>query len=207
MTQVSLFQTGFIAACMLLLTACANPRPAIVDYDKTVDFSRYQTYAFYVPAEAVVTAESDKSEASKQAAEYHSLLDQHFKAAIEREMSALGYRLVADNPQLLVNYLSNVEQRTDVRSSPFQVSANYGYVGSRTGLFLGIPLFGRAVEQHEYKVGTVTIDLIDAAEQRLIWQGLLEGRLSNKALQQPQQAISNTVNQIYQRFPTRLPIE
>lgn len=207
MTQVTLLKMGFIALCIALLTACASPRTAIVDYDKTVDFGRYQTFAFYVVTDSAKNLDPSTEDDNIEEAEYSSLLDQHFKAAIEREMLALGYRLVSENPQLFVNYLSNVEQRTDVRSSPFQVSANYGYVGSRTGLFLGIPLFGQALERNEYQVGTVTVDVVDATEQRVIWQGVLEGRLSNKAMQQPQQAISDTINQIFMRYPTRLPAE
>ena len=71
----------------------------------------------------------------------------------------------------------------------------------------GFPLFGNRMEKNEYKVGTVTIDVVDASEQRVVWQGLIDGRLTQKAMANPQQAISDAVQLIYQSYPTRLAAE
>lgn len=184
----------FLLAAVVGLASCASPRQANIDYDRTVDFSQYQTFAFYQEATA--------TPADKPA--YDPLLDQHFKAAITREMTALGYRLDETAPQLLVNYQTNVENREDVRSSPFSINAGYGYFGRNSAFSFGFPLFGGRVEKVNYKVGTILIDVIDTNAKRVVWQGVLEGRLSNKAMQNPQQAINDSVALIYQRYPTRL---
>lgn len=187
----------------VLLAACASPKQASIDYDSNVNFSQYQTFAFY---QAVVTAEQtpDSSETTAAAApSYDPLTAQHFKAAITREMTALGYRFDEQAPQLLVNYSTNVESREDVRSSPLRINAGYGFFGRNSALGLGFPLVG-GVETTRYKVGSVLIDVIDASANRLIWQGMVEGKLTNKALQQPEQAINDAVAIIYQRYPTRL---
>lgn len=209
--QVRIFSLS--AALLLGLSACSSPRQATVDYDRTVNFQQYQTYGFYQPdpeqlaAEQAATAKAapEKTIAEDpEAKAYTSLLDQHFKSAINQEMAALGYQYSEQNPDLLVNYMTNVETRSDVRSSPFSVNAGYGYYGRSSSFMFGIPLFGNQLEKTEYKVGTVTIDVIDASEQRLIWQGLVDGRLTNTAMANPQQAISDTVQLIYQRYPSRL---
>ncbi|WP_019676800.1 DUF4136 domain-containing protein [Arsukibacterium perlucidum] len=205
---------GLTTALILGLSACSSPRQATVDFDRTVNFQQYQTYGFYQPGledgattektESAQPLTEDVKAENTEAKAYTTLLDQHFKTAINTEMAALGYQYSEQNPQLLVNYMTNVETRSDVRSSPFSINAGYGYYGRSSSFMFGIPLFGNQLEKTEYKVGTVTIDVIDASEQRLVWQGLVDGRLTKKAMANPQQAINDTVQLIYQRYPTRL---
>ena len=118
-------------------------------------------------------------------------------------MTALGYRYDEQAPQLLVNYTTNVENREDVRSSPFSINAGYGFFGRNSALSLGFPLFG-GVETNRYKVGSVLIDVIDASANRLVWQGMVEGKLTSAALKDPEKSINETVTLIYQSYPTRL---
>jgi len=193
---MKLLPTALLLCASLMLVACAgSPRQANIDYDRSVNFSQYQRFAFYQ------AAPTEGEEAAKPA--YDPLLEQHFKTAISREMAALGYTLDETAPQLLVNYLTNVENRQDVRSSPFSVNTGFGFFGRNSAFSVGFPLYG-GVEKVDYKVGSVLIEVIDASANRVIWQGMLEGRLSYKAMQQPQQAINDTVNLIFQRYPTRL---
>ncbi|MDX1679072.1 DUF4136 domain-containing protein [Arsukibacterium sp.] len=204
----------FTAVLLLGLSGCSSTQQATIDYDRTVDFQQYQTYGFYQPdqqdpaattnsVKPANTGAPDNAEAGKTEA-YTTLLDQHFKSAINSEMAALGYQYSEQNPDLLVNYMTNVETRTDIRSSPFSFNAGYGYYGRSSSFMFGIPLFGNRLEKNEYKIGTVTIDVIDASEQRLVWQGLVDGRLTRKAMENPEQAIKDAVQLIYQRYPTRL---
>lgn len=210
-----LFRTWCLSAALLMgLSACSSPRQATVDYDRTVNFQQYQTYGFYQPdqnelaaTEQGATAKPEPEQATAEDTEakaYTTLLDQHFKSAINQQMAALGYQYSEQNPDLLVNYMTNVETRSDVRSSPFSINAGYGYYGRSSSFMFGIPLFGNRLEKNEYKIGTVTIDVIDASEQRLVWQGLVDGRLTKKAMENPEQAINDAVQLIYQRYPTRL---
>lgn len=187
----------FLFAAVLGLASCASPRQATIDYDRTVDFNKYQTFAFYQ-----APTENDAADATPPA--YNPLMEQHFKAAITREMTALGYRFDETAPQLLVNYQTNTENREDIRSSPFSINAGFGHFGRNSAFSVGFPLFGGGVEKVNYKVGTILIDVIDAKEKRVVWQGMLEGRLSGKAMQNPQQAVNDSVTLIYQRYPTRI---
>lgn len=191
-----------LAAALVLLSACASPKKANIDYDKNVNFSQYQTFAFYQATTDSAEPTADAADAAKKPA-YDPLVDQHFKTAIRREMTALGYRYDEQAPQLLVNYTTNVENREDVRSSPFSINAGYGFFGRNSALSLGFPLFG-GVETNRYKVGSVLIDVIDASANRLIWQGMVEGKLTSAALKNPEKSINETVTLIYQSYPTRL---
>lgn len=195
-----------LTTAVLLLAACASPKQASIDYDRNVDFKQFQTFAFYTPAEPAPAKDTTEKAKDDKAPAYNPLVEQHFKAAIRREMTALGYQYSEQSPQLLVNYTTNVENREDVRSSPFSINAGYGFFGRNSALSLGFPLFG-GVETNRYKVGSVLIDVIDASANRLIWQGMLEGKLTSQALKNPEQSINDTVAAIYQRYPTKLPAE
>ena len=176
---------------LLVLAGCASSGPKInSDFDRNADFSAYQTFGFVDPLG------TDKHG-------YSTLVTSHFKAAAREQMESLGYTYTENNPDLLVNFFSNTENRTDVRTSP-SMTASYGYYGYRSGLYMGFPVYGTDTDTIHYKVGTLNIDVVDAAEKRLIWEGVAEGKLSKEAMENPRAAIQSAVNQIFQRYPTRL---
>ncbi|WP_445424985.1 MULTISPECIES: DUF4136 domain-containing protein [unclassified Alishewanella] len=208
MSVVNVLKTSLLLlTTTLVLAGCASPKQANIDYDRSVNFEQYQTFAFFKPTETVeATAETktaDTAETAATAPSYDPLQAQHFKAAIIREMTDLGYRYNEQSPQLLVNYQINTENREDVRSSPFSINAGYGFFGRNSALSFGFPIFG-GVETHRYKVGSILIDVIDASENRLIWQGMTEGKLAADSKVHSQDSISAAVALIYQRYPTRL---
>lgn len=179
-----------LLALVLILSGCTLKPDARIDYARDVNFSQYQTFGFY-------KAPGTDTE------EYQSLLTDHFKAALRTEMEALGYRYQEDDAQLLLNFASNTEDKTDIRSSPFRASVGFGHYGYRSAWHLGFPLYQQDIETVHYKQGTVQIDLVDAAENRLIWQAIKEGRLTREALRNPKQAVDDTVSLLFEKFPTR----
>ena len=173
----------------LVLAGCASGPKVRTDSASNTNFSSYKTFGF-MPQPA-----TDK-------AGYATLVTQHFKDAISAEMTALGYQFSETNADLLVNFNSNVENRTDVRSMP-SASFNYGYYNYRRGFYAGFPIYTTDVDTVHYKVGTVNIDVVDAAKKQLIWEGVSEGTLKKTDLEQPKQAIANVVGLIFQQYPTR----
>lgn len=177
------------ALAALVITGCASGPKVRSDAAANTNFTVYKTFAF-MPEPA-----TDK-------AGYATLVTQHFKDAISAEMATLGYQYSETNADLLVNFNSNVENRTDVRSSPSS-NFNFGYYHYRRGFYAGFPLYSNDVDTIRYKFGTVNIDVIDAAKKQLVWEGISEGTLKKSDLEQPKQAIANVVNLIFQQFPTR----
>ncbi|WP_339617513.1 DUF4136 domain-containing protein [uncultured Gilvimarinus sp.] len=174
-----------------LLAGCASSGPTIQsDYDRDADFTAYQTFAFVDPLG------TDKSG-------YSTLVTSHFKSAAREEMEQLGYTYSEQSPDLLVNFFSNTENRTDIRSTP-SMTASYGYYGYRSGLYMGLPLYGSETETRHYKVGTLNIDVVDANKEQLVWEGIAEGKLSKDAMANPRDAIRTAVNQIFKTYPTQV---
>lgn len=178
-----------IALAVITLAGCATTGPDIrTDFDPETDFTRYKTFGFVEPLG------TDKHG-------YSTLITSYFKAAAQNEMQALGYTYSDTDPDLLVNFFMNMENRSDVRSGP-RISAGYGYYQYRYGLYLGFPVYERETDTRHYKVGTLNIDVVDAKEKRLIWEGVAEGKLSQEALENPRPAIQSAVRQIFQHYPT-----
>ena len=173
------------------LTGCAPEKPTMrSDYDRATNFSNYHTYTYANPV-------------GTDRAGYSSLISQHFKGAIDTEMSARGYRKVDADPDLLVNFMANVDEKTDVRSTPnSSVSMGMGYYGYRGGMYAGMPIYSsNDVETVRYKVGTANVDLVDARQKKLIWTGVAEGKLTDEVMKNPQPAIAHVVNQLFTTFP------
>lgn len=175
---------------VLVLSACTTAPKVQTDFDRNADFSSYRTFGF------VETLATDRSG-------YSTLLTGYFKSAVQREMTGLGYTFSDKNPDLLVNFSTNSEARTDVRSTG--MNTGYGsYYGYRRGMYAGFP--SRAeVDTVHYKVGTVNIDVVDAKKKQLVWEGATEGRLTKAVMADPQAAINGAVANIFAQYPTRLP--
>ena len=180
------------AVAALLLAGCATGPKIRSDAASNVNFSSYKTFSF------IAEPATDK-------AGYATLVTQHFKDAITAEMTALGYQYSENDADLLVNFNSNVEDRTDVRSTP-TASIHYNYYHYRRGFYLGLPLYTNEVDTIRYKYGTVNIDVVDAAKKQLIWEGISEGTLKRSDLEEPKPAIAKVVSLIFQHYPTRQPV-
>ena len=186
--QLKRFTAICVVTTTLILTSCASGPQIRSDAAANTNFTAYKTFSF-IPDLA-----TDK-------AGYTTIVTQNFKAAITREMTKAGYTFSEQNPDLLVNFNSNVETRTEVRSSP-SASFSYGYYGYRRGIYAGFPLYTNDVDTINYKVGTVNIDVVDAGKKQLIWEGVAEGTLKKDDLRNPRQAVDKVVELIMQKYPT-----
>ena len=119
-------------------------------------------------------------------------------------MIGLGYTLSDKTPDLLVNFSTNSEARTDVRSTGMTTGYT-GYYGYRRGMYAGFPAYSNDVDTVHYKVGTVNIDVVDAKKKQLVWEGTTEGKLTKKVMENPQAAVNAAVANIFAQYPTRQP--
>jgi Domain of unknown function (DUF4136) len=160
-----------------------------VDSAPDANFSSYSTFGF--PAQT-----------GTDRGGYSTLVTDHFKNAVREQMQQRGYQYVDENPDLLVNFYANARERTQVRSRP-NFSAGFGYYGYRYGLYSAWPLYQRDLDTVTYRVGTANIDIVDAKEKQLIWEGVAEGRITEEEMNNPRQAVASVVQQIFTHFPGR----
>jgi Domain of unknown function (DUF4136) len=175
-----------IAAALVGLVGCATTAgPDIsIDYDHAADLASYRTYGF-------------PNEVGTDRAGYSTLVTLYFKDAVRREMEKRGYVYEEEDPDLLVNFFSNVREVTDVRPSP---RFAYGYYGYRYGLYGAWPLYDEDVDTVRYKVGTVNLDIVDGERMQLIWEGVAEGRITRDDMKNPRASIDAAVAELFQRY-------
>jgi hypothetical protein len=179
-----------LAGCAAL-AACASGPDIRSDVNPAVRFSDYATFAFFSPL-------------ATDTAGYESVLTSRLKEATRRNLEAKGYVYSESAPDLLVNFYANIEDKQEIRSYSTgpTMGVGYGYYGYRRGYYAGWST-GTEIQTVNYKQGTLTIDLVDAKEKVLAWQGQAEGRVSKEARQNPGPAIDAVVAEIMSSVPQR----
>jgi hypothetical protein len=176
-------------AALALLAGCASGPTVRTNVDPAADLSGYTTYTF-----------PERTGTDRQ--DYKTPITSYFKEAIRREMDARGYRFVEGGPaDLLVNFNANARERVDVRSTPGS-GFGYGYYGYRGGLYRA-SAFPPEVQTVRYRVGTANVDVVDLARKQVVWEGIAEGRLTEKIMQDPRTAISNVIAEMFLQYPAR----
>ena len=179
-----------LAGATLLLVACTVAPSIRVDADRSVDISAYRTFGF-------------PEQTGTDRGGYSTLVTAHFKNAVREQMSRRGYVYTEEKPQLLVNFYTNLRERTEARPS---MTLGYGYYSYRWGLYQVWPMYADGVETVTYRIGTVNIDVVDAARRQLIWESVVEGQVREADMKNPQQGIGRAVALAMQSFPRHSPM-
>lgn len=178
------FAAAWLALAVLAAAGCATTSAPTtrVDYDKRADFSVYRTYGF-------------PKETGTDRGGYSTLVTSYFKSSVSTAMEARGYKYSAENPDLLVNFFMNTRERTEIRPNP---GAGRGYYGYRDGLYRGMYDQDRTIN---YQVGTINVDIVDAAKKQVIWEGVSEGRVTEEALANPKVIVNAVVTEMMRSYP------
>jgi hypothetical protein len=177
-----------LASLFLLLAGCATGPRISTDSDPAADFSRYRTFAFHAP----LAIERDG---------YSTPASSVMKEAARREMEARGYIYDADAPDLLVNINAYLNQRSDVVTMP-EVRYNY-YYSYRNNAYVAVPYTTDRTNVYNYTEGTLNIDLVDARERRLVWEGIAVGRMARLKPAERNARIQQTIAEIFAEYPHR----
>lgn len=167
-----------------LAISCGTTVKVHSDYDRSTDFTGYKTFSIYMLA-------TTKN--------VNQLNEERIWNSIRQEMSKKGYVETTDRPDLLINAVSVLNNRKYVTAN----SNLYGYGGAvRPYGYWGV---GRATgsttfEAHDYKEGTLLIDVVDAQKNKLVWQGTGNAEI-NKAPKNPDAAIRDAVTKIMNSLP------
>ena len=175
----------------LALAACATDPVIRTDFDRTADFSTYRSFGF---------AERPGTDTSG----YASLLTQRLERAIGRELTARGYVEAGRAPDLLVDFHARAQDKLRVTSVP-PLLASYprDYGGYRRGFYDPWSGYDSYTDVQSYTEGTVSVDLIDRAHRRVVWQGIATDRSQPDADPLPPDEVDATVKAVFASFPAR----
>lgn len=179
-----------VAAALVALGGCAVGPEIRTDYDATVDFTRFSTFAFMEREQRGTTRS------------YDTIDDRRVMAAVTRELEARGYRRVEENPDLLVNFAVSTQEIEEVRSVP---AAPYPWYGWRGSYYYPWPAYGHETWVDRYERGTLFIDLVDRQRRQLVWEGSASGRVTEAARENPAAALDYAVREIFASYPFTAP--
>ncbi|MBD2716507.1 DUF4136 domain-containing protein [Microvirga sp. STR05] len=151
----------FLLLLVLLAGAACSPvRVESTTQAPGVDFSAYKTYNFL-----------DVTARNEDAFRGSSANIANLKQAVAREMELRGYQR-ADSPDLWVNIGVVTEAKVQTRETNIQWDGPR-YIGQRNYHWQV-----QQVPAGTYREGTATVDIVDAARNEQIWQGVAASPLS-----------------------------
>ena len=174
------------------LASCASGPRIYSAVKPHADLSRYATYSYAA------------SPGTDRPGGPTTLLTQYLKSAVDREMQARGYRYVAQDGDLLVNFYVETKEKIQSRTAPSAASVGGGYYGYRSGLYAGWHVYPET-DLSQYTEGTLNIDVADAARRELVWEGVAIGRITEQARRNVQATVDAVVPVVFTEFPVGLP--
>jgi len=79
---------------------------------------------------------------------------------------------------------------------------DYGYYYSyRHRAYFSVPYWNERTQVYRYTEGTMNVDLVDAKQKRLVWEGIAVGRVANLRPDQRAQRINSTISEIFANYP------
>src|SRR6187551_3578441 len=170
-----------LLASSFVMIACTSGPSIRADGDPSADLKSYKTFGFF-------------DQVATDRAAYTTIVSTRLKEATRREMEKRGYQFVETDPQLLANFNLNVSDKQEIRSTPSAGAGYYGYRAGMYGVWGGYP---QDIETVNYQEGTLSIDLVDSQRKQLVWQGVAQGRVQKKSVENPGPAIDKVVADIF----------
>ncbi len=180
---MALFAAGFVL--LLAPSGCTTASRVGVtnDFDHSVNFRAYKTWAWYPQQPGDVESGPAKG--------YESFLDKRIRKAVASEMTQKGLTEVEKAPDIYVAYSARVEDKQQV--SPYYNGLGYPYG-------YGYGYYGRNYSPvTQYKAGTVVIDIIDARRKELAWRGTGQAQVNQNTIDEAES--NRIVNGILSTYP------
>jgi len=174
-------------ALMLVLagSGTAFAQDVRYNFDKQADFTKFKTFKW-------VTIKGGKH--------VNDLVDQQIRAAIESELALKGLvRTDADNADLYIGYQAAVD--TEKQINTFDTGWGYGpgYGGGWYGYGGGGMSSSTSTTMTIY-VGSITVDMYQAASKSLVWRGMATKTLDTKAKPEKQQKnLQKAMNKLFKK--------
>ena len=188
----SIFKITSLIILAALMTACSSVK-ITTDYDKTVDFTQFKTFEYYGWA-----AESDQI--------LNQLEKDRIEAAFGAEFKNRGLQYVESGGDLIVTLFVMTQEKTQYNATTTGMGYGgyggyYGYgPGWGWGPGMGMSMSTTTVNEYNYTVGTLVIDIFDATNEKLIWESIATGTVDDNP-QTREKNIPKTVAKIMAPYP------
>lgn len=168
---------------LIMLAGCSSSKVLKTEKSEGVDFSSYKTFDFY-KVEARGDTNSQK---------YNESIEK-LEDAIAIKMQKFGYLLSKTNPDILINVGVVVMEKIQTRQTDLRTDAPR-YIGQRRYSWKS-----QEVETGRYRQGTVTVEVVDRKQNKLVWQGVIEDIIPQKDAKL-ERTIKKGVEKLFASYP------
>lgn len=185
-----MFRIGGHASCLvvmtLLLAACVSQRDWM-DYDESAMFSGYRTFA-WMPRE--------------HHASRNPLVVQRAHDAIQAVLTRKGYTETANitEADFIIDFTIGTRDRIDLQSYPRPYFVPDLTVYSE---WWGNPYWGPQIDAHQYREGTLAVDVFDPVSRMPVWHGGAGRELTRSEQERSGASIRAVVEAALRSFPPR----
>ncbi len=169
-----------LGASLLTLGACATMNVSSF-VQRGVTFTQYRTFTWAPPGQlSTGDPRLDNNE----------FFEARLRGAVERGLAARGLEFVEQGPaDLQLHYHASITQRVD----PGGADRQYGYGEDDSA-------------PSAFDAGTLTLDAVEGATNRLVWRGWADGALAGVVDRQDllEKQVDTAVARILSRFPVTL---
>ncbi|ARS35864.1 DUF4136 domain-containing protein [Pontibacter actiniarum] len=171
--------------CLLLavVASCSPTRVLETDAAPGFHLSEYKTFDFY------------DIDASGDALQPYSEQLEFLKQEITQRLEQRGLSRSSSNPDLKINLGVVVAEKVQTRETSILTDPPY-YMGQRRYSWQT-----REVEVGRYQQGTLSMHLVDNAQNELVWQGAAEGVLPDDNSAKVRKRISEGVQKLVEELP------
>ena len=157
----------------LFLAVAARADKVTSDYDRSVDFSKYKTFMWVKEPEPAEPFMKDR-----------------IMASVNEELKARGMRQVDEGADMGVGSNVATEQRHTWET--YYTGTGWGWDWGGGGW--------STTEMRTYDVGTLTVDLFDTNNHRVIWQGVGVDEISPKPAKQTK-SYDKQIEKMFRKYP------
>jgi hypothetical protein len=172
-----------VLIALITITGCASGPSIHTNSDPTADFMGISTFGFMQPL-------------STDSGNVQTLLSTHLIDATTDELGMRGWRLDQNNPDVLINFLFETQEQIRSRNTSASVSSMH-----RSGRYggWGATMSTPTIEQTTQ--GALSIDVIDPAQNRMIWEGTATNRVTDSIRDNQAETVRTFVAAILADFP------
>ena len=191
---------------VIVLIGCSSTYNAVsTDYDRTVDFSKFKTFA-WLPDKADNTNTPYNNE----------IIRNNIRNYFGQCMSDRGYSFDTENPDVLMQLVITNSKKERILPSyssiyyyrPYYYGSYYYHPYPFTYYYRYYPSYGYSSaigypssQKVEYVNGTITLNFIDRKSKKLIWTGTAEGDIYDPGMMNKD--LHPAVHRILDQYPVK----
>jgi hypothetical protein len=187
---------------LLLFSTSNYAQKIVMDFDSSIDYAKYKTYAWLAPGDSVL---------NRIAAE--KLYGGSITNEANQELKARGLKLVTDKPDVVFQFYTGVEEFTKYSQSPtlsvgvaVAIPAYYGgagYYGGPGAYYVGAsaPVAGGKITATTMDDGTLAYSMFDTRTGKLVWTARVSKTF--KPTDDISKIIRDYTEKIFKKYPIK----